>query len=41
MDTRQLVGPRVGRHHEMRGIMRINALAVLILTLPRIPETHA
>ncbi len=41
MDARQLVAPGRGRRHVMREIMRINALAVLTLTLPRIQEPYA
>ena len=41
MDARQLVDPSGGRRHQMREFMRMNALAVLTLTLSRIPEPYA
>lgn len=41
MDARLLVGPTRSQRQEMREIMRINALAVLTLTLSRIPEPYA
>lgn len=41
MDARQLVDRGGGRRHQMREFMRMNALAVLTLTLSRIPELYA